>query len=70
MTYQIESRRLNTPGHWLVLGSHRCSLDMAKCIAQDVACELQRETRVVSYGKTFRVHAEFSAIGQPLREAA
>ncbi len=70
MTYAIECRRQNTKGHWLTLGTHRCYLDMAKSIAQDTATELQREVRLVTYGKTFRIHAEFSASGQPLIEAA
>lgn len=71
MTYTIECRRLNTRGHWLDLGHHRCDLAMAKMIAQDIAVELKREVRVVTYGgKEFRIHAEFSTSGQPLREAA
>jgi hypothetical protein len=67
MNYAIECRRVHTRGHWLFLGNHRCDLATAKCVAQDTATELQRETRVVNYGKTFRIFAEFSALGQPLR---
>lgn len=70
MTYCIECRRENTRGHWLDLGTHRQSLEVVKMIAQDIATELRRGTRVVQYGRNFRIHAEFSASGQPLLEAA
>jgi uncharacterized protein involved in high-affinity Fe2+ transport len=67
MTYTIETRRINTAGHWLTLGNYRCDLEVAKSFAQDISIELQRETRVVTYKNKFRIHAEFSATGQPLR---
>jgi hypothetical protein len=70
MNYSIEVRRRpnreSTNGYWLVLGNYRCNIDLAKGIAQDIAIELERETRVVAYRDTFRVHAVFSKIGQPL----
>jgi hypothetical protein len=69
MTYQIECRRLNTQGYWLTLGNSARSLEAARAVTQDIAIELQRELRVVTYGgkQGFRIHAEFSASGQPLR---
>lgn len=69
MNYVFETRRYNMPGRWLNIGTNRCDLTMARMVAQDIATELQREIRVVTYGgKTgFQVHAEFSATGQSLR---
>ena len=69
MIYQIECRRLNTRGHWLTLGNSAGGLAIAKMVAQDISIEIERETRVVTYGgkQGFRIHAEFSATGQPLR---
>jgi hypothetical protein len=68
MTYQIECRRLNTQGYWLTLGNSARNLEAARMVAQDIAIELQRPLRIVTYGSKqgFRVHAEFSATGQPL----
>ena len=66
MTYTIECRRLNTPGHWLILTTHRKLAD-AKVIAQDLARELRREIRVMTYGSLgFRIIAEYSDTGEPL----
>lgn len=71
MSYCIETRRLHTSGYWLGLGTVP-GLVNAKVIAQDMAVELQREVRIVRYGRPFEVIAEFrfSALEQPLRMEA
>jgi hypothetical protein len=65
MNYQIECRRQNTKGRWLGLGNYKCPIYVAKSIAQDLAIELERGVRLVSYGKVFQIHAEFDKQGQP-----
>jgi hypothetical protein len=65
-TYTIECRRVNTPGNWLTLGSTRCGLEISKLVAKEAAIEFRRTTRVVSYGRKFRICAEFDANGDLL----